>query len=391
MKLISRHSKLPAGLVVFAFVCFAQAEDKQTMGWQIGTIDTSGSGRHSSLRFDKFGNAHVAYILENSEHPLKYGFWDHNLGRWFTMVVSKSASFCALTLDSKQHPHISYADYGTGKGSKVRYFYWDGDAWKTRPIEVNSDVVAYYTSIGLDANDYPTISYYEYEGPGSGFALRLKAVSWNGMYWEGRTVDPTPGSGKFNSLASGPAGSIHVAYANVRADNASLRYGHWNGQSWDTEILEGLRMPFYTFSVAMTVDGSDNPHIVYTDTANLLIKYASRRNGKWELQAVDSILKEGYPDRNGITVDSHGNPYLSYFDAGRGILKVAYHSGSKWVGEVVDENNAGFGSSIQIDDGMLWVTYADDGGGTFKFARRRLPDAAAQGQGSMPALRRDAR
>src|SRR5207245_2545558 len=122
----------------------------------------------------------------------------------------------------------------------------------SRPIELNSDVIAYYTSIALDTNDYPTISYYEYEGPGGvGYMLKLKTVSWNGTYWEGRTVDATAGSGKFNSLATGPAGSLHVAYGNVKAENAGLRYGYWNGQSWATEILEGIRMPFYTYSVAI--------------------------------------------------------------------------------------------------------------------------------------------
>ena len=366
-------------------VSLLRAEKAPASVWQIGTIDTDGAGRFSSLKIDKNGNAHVAYIAEGDDNTLKYGFWDHELKRWFTMSLRKGAMFCSLALDSKQRPHISYSDVGAAKGTKVRYVYWDGSAWKERPILVRSDVIGYYTSIVLDPNDYPTITYYEYEGPGGGAALRLHAVSWNGMYWEGRTIDATRGSGKFNFLISGPQGRLQVAYADVDAMNASLRYGYWNGQSWVTEILEGIQTPFYAQAVAAAVDTTGAPHIVYTDTLHKLVKYATRRGDKWELQVVDTILKEAYPDRNGIALDAEGRPYVSYYDAGAGRLKLAYREGSKWISETVDENNAGFCSSLQIFDGTIWVTYADEGFGTLKFARQPLPGADSPARNGAPA------
>jgi hypothetical protein len=96
-------------------------------------------------------------------------------------------------------------------------------------------------------------------------------------------------------------------------------------------------------------------------------------------------LKEAYPDRNGIALDAEGNPYLTYYDAGAGRLKLAYRNGSKWISETVDQNNAGFCSSLQIFDGTVWITYADEDFGALKLARRPLPGADLPARNSVPA------
>jgi len=347
----------------------------QAATWQIETLDTTAAGRFSSLKIDKEGNGHVAYVADDGQATLKYAFWDHLLRHWFTMVIAPHATCSALVLDSKQHPHISYADYGNVRGTKVRYAYWDGNSWRKQAIPVNAEIIAFYTSIVLDQNDQPTISYYEYEGPaGSTFVIRLRTVSWNGKYWEGRTADPTPGSGKFNYMAIDSAGNPHIAYAVVRDDHAGLRYTSWDGHSWQVEILEGIDRPFYVYSVSLVLDKADTPHIVYTDVANKRIKYATRPGGKWQFEVVDTLVKEGYPDRHGIGLDEQGTPYISYYDAGLGVLKLAYRKGQQWVSEVVDQGFAGFTSSLQIDHGTIWLTYADENAASLKCARRPLQE-----------------
>ena len=76
--------------------------------WRIDMVDASGVPRYTSMKIDARGNAHVAYVVDDGSHTLKYSFWDHELQRWFTMKVGEAASFCALALDSKQRPHISF-------------------------------------------------------------------------------------------------------------------------------------------------------------------------------------------------------------------------------------------------------------------------------------------
>src|ERR1035438_7255105 len=95
---------------------------------------------------------------------------------------------------------------------------------------------------------------------------------------------------------------------------------------------------------------------------------------KWELVGVDTLRGVAYPDRNGIALDERGNAYISYYDSGLGVLKVAHRLGRQWVVEVVDQNSAGFASSIQIGQGDIWVSYANETGEQLKVARRPLQD-----------------
>ena len=382
MRVASKTRKVLASAIGLAITALLSTASAFGADWTVETVDQSGPGSYASMKIDKNGNVHIAYVPEEDQHPLKYAFWDHSLKRWFTMTVANAASFCSLALDSKQRPHISYADHGTGAGAKLRYASWDGVNWKIQAVSPRgAAVVAYYTSIALDANDTPVFSYYDYGDPSGAFRLWLRGVFWTGSYWGVTLVDRTQGSGKFNSIAIDSKGQTHIAYANVRYESSSLRYATWNGSSWQTEFVEGATGPTPVYSVSMVLDKADNPHIGYTNVETKLVKYATRRNGVWLNQVIDAIRKDAYPDRNGIVVDDRGNPYLSYYDEGEGRLKLAYVVNGRWRVEVLAENSAGFTSSLQIHDDTLWVAYADQGDNALKVARRPLADLLAPAAG----------
>jgi hypothetical protein len=347
--------------------------------WKIEQLQPGAPGRFTSLKRDGSGNLHLVFVSNDGDHdPLIYAYWDHSLKRWFTMAVAQHAAFPWLVLDSHQRPHISYVDAGTAKNSTIHYANWDGAAWKKQALPVKAEVVSYYCSIALDTNDKPTLSFYEYEGPaGADYALRMRTVSWNGQYWEARTVDTQRGSGKFNSLANNSGREPHLAYANVQAETAGLRYAHFNGSRWVTELLEGgAGKPWPSYSVAIAVDQHDIPHIAYTDPVNLIVKYATQLGGKWRFEAVASIGGEYFPDRDGITVDEQGTPYITYYDSAMGALKLAWRQDGKWIGSVVDPNFAGATSSVQVQQGMVWIAYTDESGRGVKVAFGSLPGKA---------------
>jgi hypothetical protein len=345
--------------------------------WKVDTVDSTGAAMYTSMKIDKTGNVHIAYVPEIDGHPLKYAFWDSSVQRWFTMKVGGQASFCTLVLDSRQYPRISYADYGTGLGAKLQYAYWNGGAWTIEPIVIQiGAVVAYYTSIALDAHDKPFLSYYDYADPTNAFRLRMRSVFWMGNYWEAKTVDPQGGSGKFNSIAVDSKGNPHIAYANVKYETAGLRYASWDGRAWNTQLIEGTTKPTPVYSVALVLDKDDNPHIAYSDVENGLLKYATRSKGAWQLQTIDS-QGAGYPDRNGIALDSQGNPYLSYYDQKEGRLEIAFRKNGKWMREVVEHSFAGFTSSVAVAGDTLWVSYADSAQQSLKVAHRPLDPAVS--------------
>lgn len=376
------NARISGAIVILAIALIAVGA-LQGSEWRREVVDPSGGGKFSSLRIDTFGNAHVAYYDE-AQFLLKYGFWDHNLRKWFTTTIDQTRGFCSLTLDPKQRPHISYLAYGDGQ---LKYAFWNGTSWQKQVIHINARDISYYTSVALNADENPTITYYEYWGTGEEYRLNLRGVSWNGSFWSVRTIDSVPGSGKFNFAVSDSKGYPHVAYANVKAENAGLRYAWWDGQTWHVEVLEGIASAMPIYSVSLALDKQDVPHIAYTDVANRLVKYATRRGNKWELQVIDSLRQVAYPDRNGIALDADGNPYITYYDPGPGVLKMAHREGNGWVSEIVDENFTGFTSSIQIVGDSIWVTYADDNTHGLKCARRTLADTSASRKNLTSAAR----
>lgn len=347
----------------------------ETPAWTVETVDSSGIGKYSSLKVDAAGNVHVAYVVEPF-HELKYAFWDHALKRWFPMTVAPAASFCSLALDSKQRPHISYADFGVGSGAQLRYASWDGAAWKIQAIPLNADSIGYYTSIVLDANDNPRISFYEFRGAnGTTTNPRLRLVAWNGKSWEVRTLDDESQSGEFNSLAIDSRGRLHVAYANVNPSTAGMRYTLSDGAPSKIEVFDGRGPKDQTlvgYSAAIALDKDDNPHVTYMSYSTPGLKYAVRKNGRWEVQNIDRLSALGSFDRNSIAIDERQRPFIGYYDSGRGILQVAHREGQKWLSETVDNNFAGFTSSMDIKQGNIWISYADEVNDSLKVAHRQV-------------------
>jgi hypothetical protein len=347
--------------------------------WQVDTVDMlGGQVKYTSMKIDSLGNVHVAYVVDEQNHyPLKYAFWDHLGKRWATMTVDQNVGTCALTLDSKQRPHISYTDFA---GGRLRYAHWDGAKWLTEALRISSENINYYQSIALTPDDSPNISFYEYQGAkDTDFRIRLRAIMWNGKYWEVRTIDSDPGSGKFNAMLPDSKGNLHIAYANVSASTGGMRYARWDGKSWTTEILEGEKENNghgVGWSCSIALDQEGNPHFTYMDEVEKLVKYAVRKGGRWQIRVIDRVAGVAYPDRNSIAVDSDGRPYMGYYDAGRESLFVAHPEGQKWVVETV-ATGGGFTSSMQIDKGVIWISFADVASGGLKVARRELDTGAA--------------
>ena len=243
-------------------------------------------------------------------------------------------------------------------------------------------MIGYYTSIVLDRNDYPSISFYEYRGPkGSEISVRMRTVTFNGKYWEALTVDGDNQSGKFNSMVMDSQGQKHLAYANVSAITAGVRYAFWDikGKLSRLEIVDDRQQnntELVGHSLCMAVDKQGNPHLTYLNYSRPTVKYAVRKDGRWSVEPIESLAGAAYPDpvtRSQSTL--RGSPMSRYYDPGRGVLRLAHRDHQKWVIETVDGNRSGFTSSLQIDRGVIWITYADEENGGLKVARREIGSA----------------
>jgi len=64
----------------------------------------------------------------------------------------------SIALDTNNNPHISYYD---GTNNYPKYAKWTGSSWSIQSVD-SAGGVGYDTSIALDSNNYPHISYYDY-------------------------------------------------------------------------------------------------------------------------------------------------------------------------------------------------------------------------------------
>jgi hypothetical protein len=125
-------------------------------------------------------------------------------GSWEITRVDqgKTGAYSSLALDSQNHPHISYHDRENGD---LKYARWDGSNWQIETID-SSGIVGLYTSLALDKDGNPHISYID-ETNGA-----LKYAFWDGSQWIIATIDDSGNSWRWTSLALDDSGFVHISY-----------------------------------------------------------------------------------------------------------------------------------------------------------------------------------
>jgi hypothetical protein len=130
-------------------------------GWEIDVVDNSvGEKSVSSIDVNSTDVPHIAY-QESGNNNLRYAKW--NVSKWDTETLEGSGGgrSVSIAIDSNDFPHISSAKE-TSSSISLRYRNWTGTNWKKKTIESKSNDGGWYeTSIAMDSNDSPHISFYE--------------------------------------------------------------------------------------------------------------------------------------------------------------------------------------------------------------------------------------
>ena len=244
-------------------------------------------------------------------------------GTWDIQTVDDiDVMSTSLALDSNGYPHISYT---TGGLRSLHYARWTGTQWVKEMVD---DVPAIVTSLALDGNDLPHIGY-------TTFALgddSLHYARWTGTAWAIETVDDIAVIS--NSLALDSNDRPHISYASGGAD--SLHYARWTGTEWAKETVDAIEV----IATSIALDSSDRPHISYA-TADFLgsLHYARWTGAAWAKETVDPADVW----ECSLALDSNNRPHISYFVGSglfsalgppafdyTGMLKYAHWTGSAW-------------------------------------------------------------
>ena len=84
--------------------------------------------------------------------------------------------YTSIDLDSNEHPHISYTDLDNGC---LKYARWNGSSWEVENVYCTGIPLSISgASIQIDSNDYPHIAFGDTSDANGGMVAR-----WNGSTW----------------------------------------------------------------------------------------------------------------------------------------------------------------------------------------------------------------
>ena len=266
----------------------------------------SSNGVQSSVKLNSVGNPVVAYFdfTNSSLKILSCGNSVCNSGNSITTVdsVGDVGRYPSLKLDSNQKPVVSYLDLSNGK-LKVLHC---GNTLCTSGNSLTSiagnGIAGYYSSLSLDANDIPTISYYD-------------STNEN-----------------LNIVRCGDANCVSNNLINIPDSTGNV----------------GL----YT---SLNLDSNSNPVVSYYDSTNTNLKVlrcGSPMCGPNSVYVGDTAMDVGR--YSAIKLDANGRPVISYWDETNGNLKLLHCgdttcSQSNSVTSPYTPGNAGWDTSLDID------------------------------------------
>jgi hypothetical protein len=303
--------------------------------WKVKTLAKGGA--YNSIAVDSSGNPHISYL--DDSNPMNYVLRHASLNgkAWRHEIVDSGdvGWWNAIAVDSLGHIHISYlSDKPT---ASLRYAYFDGSGWSVTSVDSSG---GYSTSIAVDADNRPHISYVDFSG-------NLKYATPDGTTWVVQAIPDVSASWDgLTSIAVGPSGAINIAFS---TGSRQVQWATKTSGSWEVRpVGEGIQP-------SLALDRSGNPHIVFNSEATGDIFYSRYNGNDWLNENLTEFEGEGAGEKPAIALDSLDRPHVTigvYVPVGEGGVETLIYGrfdGVAWGYELVDFKNSGFQSSIALD------------------------------------------
>ena len=407
---------------LLAVIALGLPHDAQAYAWSTVTVDAEGviAWNGTSIAVDAKGDLVISYWDETNE-DLKFAICDVSASangdcaqtsNWSTVTVDAAGEVGhnpSIAVDTNGNPIISYYDW-TNQDLKFAICDLSASAngncgqtgdWSTVTADAAGSV-GWTTSIALDANNDPLISYYDASNEDLKFAICDLSASTNGNCdqtsdWSTVTVDAAGEVGPDPSIAVDADGDPLISYYD--ASNKDLKFAmcdlskSTNGNcdqtgDWSLVTVDAVGDGGRFTSIAVATN--DDPVISYWDQTNGDLKLAicdasesangnCDQTGDWSTVTADADETVGL--WSSIAIDTNGNPMISYYDWTNQDLKFAICDLSKsangncdqtgdWSAETVDVvGDVGRFTSIAVNtNGAPTISYHDLTNADLKFA-----------------------
>jgi hypothetical protein len=274
--------------------------------------------------------------------------------------------FSSLALDFQGSPRISYYDQ-TNKA--LKYASYNGTSWTPETVATGQVQVGTHASLALYSDGSPGISYYDYPN----HALKYSYSTDKGNTWDHKTVDSSANVGEHTSLVIDALGQPRIAYYD--RTNGTLKYATYNETSWDTPTVVdtvGTYEPGTSrTNISLKLGLNGVPSIAYHSEVSGALMYAHWNGSTWDIQVVDNSAHVG---AHASLVMVGSKPLIAYRDGTNHTLKFAeLDATNHWLIQTVDATgDVGYDDSLAVDShGSPRIAYfAGDPMGDLRLASR---------------------
>lgn len=295
----------------------------------------SSNGVQSSIKLNATGKPVIAYFdfTNTSLKILTCGNANCSAGNTVTTADSNGdvGRYPSLQLDSNGNPAVSYLDATNGKLKVLRCGNALCTAGNTFASVGNGGIVGYFSSLALDGGNNPTVSYWD-RTHGDLNILRCS----NAFCSTGNTIT-APDSigivGQYTSLKLDANGNPVVSYYD--ATNSDLKVLHCGSTTCgiNSNTVGDPASQVGQFS-AIKLDSLGNPVVSYWDETNGDLKVLhcgdSICNNNNVLTSVYTSGNTGWD--TSLAIDASGNPVISFYDFTNSVMKLLHCTNANCTG-----------------------------------------------------------